>query len=44
MFYAETIDIFVFAGAALIICGVLWNLHAEARRPPPNPAATPAVD
>jgi drug/metabolite transporter (DMT)-like permease len=31
MFYGETIDIFVFAGAALIVCGVLWNLHAEAR-------------
>lgn len=40
LFYGETIDVFVFAGAALIICGVLWNLHAEARRPAPTPAAT----
>jgi drug/metabolite transporter (DMT)-like permease len=34
MFYGESVDIFVFAGAALIICGVLWNLHAESKRPP----------
>jgi drug/metabolite transporter (DMT)-like permease len=32
MFYGETLDAFVFAGAALIICGVLWNLYAETRR------------
>jgi drug/metabolite transporter (DMT)-like permease len=32
MFYAEALDAFVFAGAILIICGVLWNLRAEARR------------
>jgi drug/metabolite transporter (DMT)-like permease len=32
MFYGETIDGFVFTGAALIICGVLWNLFAESRR------------
>jgi uncharacterized membrane protein len=32
LLYAETVDIFVFAGAGLIICGVLWNLHAESRR------------
>lgn len=32
MFYGEALDGFVFAGAALIICGVLWNLNAEARR------------
>jgi drug/metabolite transporter (DMT)-like permease len=37
LFYGETIDVFVFAGAALIICGVLWNLQAEARRPLPGP-------
>jgi drug/metabolite transporter (DMT)-like permease len=37
MFYGETVDIFVFAGAALIICGVLWNLYAEAGRPAPRP-------
>jgi len=39
MFYGETIDIFVFAGAGLIVCGVLWNLNAEARRPAPQPVA-----
>ena len=33
MFYGETLDGFVFAGAGLIICGVLWNLFAESRRP-----------
>ena len=32
MFYGEALDVFVFAGAGLIICGVLWNLHAESRR------------
>jgi drug/metabolite transporter (DMT)-like permease len=32
LFYGEALDAFVFAGAALIICGVLWNLRAEARR------------
>jgi drug/metabolite transporter (DMT)-like permease len=31
--YGETLDVFVFAGAGLIIAGVLWNLRAEARRP-----------
>jgi drug/metabolite transporter (DMT)-like permease len=35
MFYSETLDIFVFVGAGLIICGVLWNLHAESRRQGP---------
>ena len=33
MFYGEFLDVFVFAGAGLIICGVLWNLLAESRRP-----------
>jgi drug/metabolite transporter (DMT)-like permease len=32
-FYGEALDVFVFAGAALIICGVTWNLLAERRRP-----------
>jgi len=32
MFYAEPLDAFVFAGALLIIGGVLWNLYAESRR------------
>jgi drug/metabolite transporter (DMT)-like permease len=31
--YGETVDVFVFIGAAVIIAGVLWNLHAESRRP-----------
>ena len=35
VFYGEALDVFVFAGAALIIGGVLWNLHAESRRPGP---------
>ena len=35
-FYGEALDVFVFAGAGLIVCGVLWNLHAESRwRGPP---------
>ena len=38
MFYGEALDTFVFAGAVLIICGVLWNLYAEARRPAPPTA------
>jgi drug/metabolite transporter (DMT)-like permease len=33
MFYGESLDVVVFAGAALIISGVLWNLVAEVRRP-----------
>jgi len=32
MFYGESLDGFVFAGAGLIICGVSWNLLAESRR------------
>lgn len=35
MFYAEPLDAFVFAGAFLIIGGVLWNLRAEAQRQRP---------
>jgi drug/metabolite transporter (DMT)-like permease len=31
-FYGERLDIFVFAGAALIVGGVLWNVRGEARR------------
>jgi drug/metabolite transporter (DMT)-like permease len=30
--YGERIDVYVFAGAGLIIAGVLWNLHYEAGR------------
>jgi drug/metabolite transporter (DMT)-like permease len=36
--YGESLDIYVFAGAALIISGILWNLHAETRRRIPVPA------
>jgi drug/metabolite transporter (DMT)-like permease len=35
LFYAEPVDVWVFAGAGLIVCGVLWNLRAEAKRPRP---------
>ena len=38
MFYGESLDGFVFAGAGLIICGVLWNLFAESR-PTRSPVA-----
>jgi drug/metabolite transporter (DMT)-like permease len=31
--YAEPLDVFVFAGAGLIITGIVWNLRSEARRP-----------
>jgi drug/metabolite transporter (DMT)-like permease len=31
--YAEPLDIFVFAGAGLIISGIIWNLRSESRRP-----------
>jgi drug/metabolite transporter (DMT)-like permease len=31
--YGEPLDVFVFAGAGLIISGVLWNLRAETVRP-----------
>ena len=38
LLYGESLDVFVFLGAALIVCGVLWNLRAESRRPgPPHP-------
>jgi drug/metabolite transporter (DMT)-like permease len=30
-FYGEALDLPVFIGAAIIICGILWNLHAETR-------------
>lgn len=33
-FYGEPLDGFVFAGAGIIIAGILWNLASEARRPP----------
>jgi drug/metabolite transporter (DMT)-like permease len=31
-FYAESLDVFVFVGAAVIFSGVLWNLRAESMR------------
>jgi drug/metabolite transporter (DMT)-like permease len=33
--YGERLDLFVFAGAGLIIAGILWNLRAEAKRQAP---------
>jgi drug/metabolite transporter (DMT)-like permease len=35
--YAEALDVHVFAGAALIVSGILWNLRAETRKPAPLP-------
>jgi len=32
-FYNESLDFFVFAGAAVILAGLFWNLRAEAARP-----------
>ena len=32
LFYAEPLDLVVFAGAGVIIAGVVWNLRAEVRR------------
>jgi len=32
MFYGEHLDVFVFAGAGLIVAGVLWNVRGEAQR------------
>ncbi len=37
--YSESLDVFVFMGAGLIISGILWNLRSETRRPA---AAKPA--
>jgi drug/metabolite transporter (DMT)-like permease len=42
--YGEALDVFVFAGAGLIVAGIVWNLRSEARRPlvaaiPPTGAA-----
>jgi len=42
--YGENLDAFVFAGAALIIAGVLWNVGAEAQRTAqPAVVARPAI-
>ncbi len=40
--YGETVDAFVFAGAGLIISGILWNLRAETARPASFAAARDA--
>jgi drug/metabolite transporter (DMT)-like permease len=44
--YAEPLDIFVLAGAGLIIFGLLWNLRGEARTPLAirAPATRPAME
>ena len=31
MFYGERLDLLVFAGAAIIVSGIIWNLRAEMR-------------
>ena len=31
MFYGERLDVLVFAGAAIIVSGIVWNLRAEMR-------------
>jgi drug/metabolite transporter (DMT)-like permease len=41
--YGDALDAFVFAGAGLIVAGIVWNLRSEALRPvavanPPPPA------
>jgi len=40
--YDEPLDVFVFAGAGLIISGILWNLRSEMRWP--APLAVPATN
>ena len=43
--YDEPLDVFVFAGAGLIISGILWNLHSEMRRASlPAPAGKSRLD
>lgn len=43
-FYGEALDVFVFAGAAIIIAGVLWGLNTEARKTTPRDAKTQPGD
>src|SRR4029077_20389306 len=33
MFYGERVDVWVFVGAGIIVCGIVWNLRAEMQRP-----------
>jgi drug/metabolite transporter (DMT)-like permease len=35
--YDESLDVFVFLGALIIMAGVMWNLHSEARTKPLPP-------
>lgn len=35
LFYNEPLDAFVFAGAAIIVTGILWNLRSESRNAAP---------
>ena len=32
LFFGEPLDLFVFAGALLMVVGILWNLRSETRR------------
>jgi drug/metabolite transporter (DMT)-like permease len=41
--YGEALDIFVFAGAGLIVAGIVWNLRSEARRPIAIAISSPAA-
>jgi drug/metabolite transporter (DMT)-like permease len=41
--YGEGLDVFVFAGAGLIIAGIVWNLRSEARRPIAVASAPPVA-
>ena len=43
MFYGEHLDVFVFAGAALIVGGVLWNVRGEAQRSDERRTAGPVI-
>lgn len=40
--YGEALDAWLFAGAGLIIAGILWNLRSEARAARPSPGPSPA--
>jgi drug/metabolite transporter (DMT)-like permease len=32
LFFGERLDLFVLAGATIILCGILWNLRSETRK------------
>jgi drug/metabolite transporter (DMT)-like permease len=42
--YSEPLDVYVFAGAGLIIAGILWNLCSETRRSGSRVEAPPVKD